>query len=487
MRHALAALSLASSTVACSIIYDPGNIRGNDAAVIVPPDAYQPDADPTMFTVVDVGPTLIYEGQGEGGTRRAVLTLTGHHFAAPTVVSLVPVGDTPNLTVHAEEMRIAPSGDLLMVPVTIPIDTTRGEAIVAVTISVMQAEMTKTLEGKLQLQMLEELDDSDAITSVADLKALYSRVDRTMALTFPPVANAAPVIIRAVSSIKLGDVVAKAMGVTSGPGGKNGGASMVKGGGLGGGNPNLNGGGGGGYLFKGGNGKNLLNADSGQGGPPNGQAQIRSYDENSASGGGGGSGSIGGGGGGTVELTAGDTVEIASIDVSGAAGSAGSGLMLSGAGGGAGGTVVVRAQNTVTITGTVNVNGGGGGAGTTGTGGAGSLGRVRIDAWDVVGAGVPVTAHRGFAFDPQTPLFQRNPVQSMTGKGTATDQFLVIVRNAQGTATSPQPLSLVDTAVTLSPGLMPFTPGYNRVCVYPDGGAPAHLEALNCIELSYLP
>ncbi|MGE0869314.1 MAG: hypothetical protein AB7P03_12165 [Kofleriaceae bacterium] len=484
MRHALAALTFASSTVGivgCSIIYDPGNIRGTDAGL--PIDAFQVDGDPKMVSVDDAAPALLYEGQGEGATRRAVLTLKGHHFVAPATVALVPVGDTPDLTVHNDEMHIAPTGNVLMVPVTIPVDVTRGEATIAVTVTLTQADVTTMLEGKLQLQMLDELDDTDTIASAADLKPLYSRVDRTMALTFPPIANGAPVMIRAVSSIKLGDVTAKASGITSGPGGKNGGTNMAKGGGLGGGNPNLNGAGGAGYRFKGANGKNLLNADSGQGGPANGHDLVPSFDDNAASGGGGGSGSIGGGGGGTVELTAGDTVEVVSIDVSGAAGQGGSGL--SGGGGGAGGTVVLRALNTVTITGAVNVNPGAGGSGTLGNGGAGSLGRVRIDAWDVVGA--PDGAHRGFSFDPTTPLFQRNPIQSLSGKGTAADQFLVVVRNAQGTPTSPQPLSFVDSAVTLSPGLMPYTEGYNRVCVYPAAGGLSHVEALNCMDLAYLP
>jgi hypothetical protein len=415
MHHQLTALFLASTAAGCSVLFNPNNIPvpapdADDAL----PDAYVADADPTRLEIDDLGPHVLFEGQGTGGSRAAILTLIGHHFVEGVQVRLIAPGGEPVMfVVDNLNVVLAPGRDVLAVPITLPVDVGRGAAVVPMTVEVTQGAVTKRVEGKLEIHNLNELGDS-ALTESTDLDALYSRIDHPTLITFSVTPNKPPAQFRAVSSIVLGDVTANATGATAGPGGSVGGASGAPGAGTGAGQPgNATGGGGGaGSVTAGGDGSGT----GGAGGPQIGEPLIKGYGTNHGSGGGGGTGSVGGGGGGTIEITAGGTVKVGKIEVNGANGTAGG---VSGGGGGAGGVVVIRAGVSVQLTGAITANPGVGSPGTGIAGGAGRSGRIRLDAPLVIGAPlITPPPHSGMSLDPTSPRSTRNFMQPIVSYGT---------------------------------------------------------------------
>src|SRR6185295_10523017 len=101
MRHVVS-LVVVSWLGGCSILYNPSNIDKQMDAPEVPIDA-PIDGDPLMISVTGVRPLAITEGQGAGGSRRAVLVIEGTNFVkANTTVTLTqsaPVTKTPMMTV----------------------------------------------------------------------------------------------------------------------------------------------------------------------------------------------------------------------------------------------------------------------------------------------------------------------------------------------------------------------------------------------------
>lgn len=487
MRQHLAVLVFASTASACSVLYNPNNIgvANSDASVLdTSTDAFVGDADPTMLQLDDSGPRVLLEGQGTGGSRPAILTITGHHFVEGVEVELlVPGGEPVMFAVDNLNLVIAPGRDVLSVPVSVPVDAMRGTGLVPLTIRVTQGAVSKQLEGKLHLRNLNELGDV-AITDSALIEPLYSRIDHPTLITFAVTPGKPPALFRAVSSIVFGNITANATAAAAGPGGFAGGAVSAAGGGVGGGQPGsvTSGAGGAGFSIAGGVGAGAGGAGTGAaGGPLIGEPLIRGYATNHGSGGGGGSGSIGGGGGGTIEITAGGSVRVGRIEVNGAAAAAGG---VSGGGGGAGGVVLIRAGSSVELAGSITANPGAGSPGTGLAGGDGRSGRIRIDTPLLIGAAqITPPPHVGMSLDPTTPRSTRNTTQAIVAYGTLDDSFNVFVLNATGSTTSQSTALFGTTTININPTL---SPGYNRICVTPNTNVSVD-EATNCIDIAYLP
>src|SRR5262245_41652475 len=93
MRLYLAVTVTTLTCAACSLIYNPGNLPGaHDAAV---------DAeiiDPANPEIDSVAPATIYEGQGDFGSRPALVVINGRNFIdSNTVVEITPVSRAAQL------------------------------------------------------------------------------------------------------------------------------------------------------------------------------------------------------------------------------------------------------------------------------------------------------------------------------------------------------------------------------------------------------
>lgn len=479
----------ASISMGCSLLYNPNNLPALEVDAAVDAHIVAPD----LLALTAVGPLVLLEGQGTGGSRPAILAIEGNDIASDATVTLVPVaaqGPAPVIEVDNAHAVHALGGTVLAVPVTLPVDPDRGtpnpvDVMLTVQVTQMGASGTPVvvpLAGKLTLRNLPELDT--AVTEVTALAAKYSQVNVSAGLAFTAHANASPVAIRAVGSIDfgMGEVHADGGGQTPGPGGNAGGAKGANGGGAGGGRPAgaLSGGllaaaSGGGYGTAGGPGGAIGNANANPGGLATGDDFIKSYATNTSGGGGGGDNNPGGGGGGTIELTAGGTLTVGKVSANG--GSAGGN-----GGGGSGGAIVLRSGANATL-GVITVNGGSGG----GSGGGGGVGRVRYDAPSLVGT-APPGARRGVAFDASggsIPLATHDAHQPLRVVSTiGSTDFKVFVLSEDGTTTASTSVTFGSSSAVITPTLVP---GYNQVCVTPPGITPDILESTNCLDIAYVP
>ncbi len=486
----VATLGVGIALTGCSLIYNPSNL---------PPPIDAPP-DPSMLRLDSAGPAMMYEGQGTGGSRTAILAITGKNFVAAASVRLFATGsEAPQITVNNDDPMIAAkvsaASDVLAVSVTLPVDPALpADAMSAMqdiplTIEVSQPAgagvITKTLAGAVTLRTLPELIAGTADS--ASLRPMYSQVELSGPLTFAAAAGRPRALIRSASTIKLQGVTVSAAANAPGPGAGAGGASTQAGGGgaSGGGAGNLlSGGGGGGLATAGKDGGGAGGTIAG--GMASGDPLISSYDapNNFSGGGGGGANSVGGGGGGTLELTAAGDVQVDAILASGAVGANGG---TTPAGGGAGGIVVIRSGGTATLGGAINAVGGLAGTGGVGSAGAGSTGRTRIDAPIISGTPmVDPPFHIGASWDPATPLTTKTSPFAMKLFGTAADKFDVVVLDGAGGASSPAFTADFGNAtmITVRPTLQP---GFNRVCVTGHLGSVTVVEATNCIDVAYVP
>jgi hypothetical protein len=492
-----------SALAGCSLLYSPNNLPAPaiDSAVpidaAIPPDLYV-TMHPDLLALDTAGPLVLFEGQGTGGSRPAILVIKGSNIADDATVALLPAGGQASM-IEIDNAHAAHAPGVMAVPVTLPIDTSRGttgKSDVALTVQVTQmappgaveTTIVKALEGQVVLRNLPELDMP--ITSSASLAPLYSRVRLSVALSFAASTAGRPAVIRAVSSIELGDVHADGNGATPGTGGAGGGATQAAGGGPGGGRPGtlvdlahlalLVAGSGGGFGETG-----FMGAPSNPGGAASGEELLVSYASNASSGGGGGGANAGGGGGGTLELTAGGTLTTGKVTANGGRG--GDGALLAGAaGGGSGGAIVLRSGGPAKL-GTVSASGGPGGT-TTQTGGDGGAGRLRYDVPSFVGATpmMPSTSRRGAAFVEGIPLITHDPRQilQLTSAVASDLAFKIFVLDADGITLETTSVMFTAPSVAIKPTL---TVGYNRVCVTPPAGNPTILESTNCIDIAYVP
>jgi len=469
----------ASVLMGCSLLYNPNNLPA-------PVDAY---VDPLAAVIDSVGPVILYEGQGTGGSRPAILAIIGHNFSPEATVALVPTdgaGVAPMIEIDSAQM--VRGATVLAVPVTLPIDTNLGTpsaSDVKLTLQVTQmgaeGPVATSLPGRIVLRVLPELDMP--MTDSTKLAPLYSRVQLPVASPVSFAPSTKPVVIRAVGSIELGAVNANANGQVPGPAGGAGGAAAN---GLGIGATAGSGPGGG---AAGGAGK------GGGGGTISSDEWLSSLATSISSGGGGGF-AVGGGGGGTLELTAGGTLRVGAVSSSGAAGGSAN-TLVGGSGGGSGGAIILRSGAAAKF-GAITTSGGPGGAGGSGlmapAGGAGGNGRLRYDvpAFDT-GAqpppvSTPATIRQGAAFGAAVgtnPLVtaKDHPDLNLVG-GMVVAQFNIVVRDADNNTTSTGNVTFTTPNVIITPALRT---GYNHICVMPPGGSLTLAESTNCLDIAYVP
>src|SRR6185503_4497383 len=89
MRQHLGFAIASTALAGCSLIYNPNNLPGppSEAGIDAPPDAPPDaeiilDADPTKLELVEIAPSTIDEGQGDGGSRPALVVIGGHPIVA---------------------------------------------------------------------------------------------------------------------------------------------------------------------------------------------------------------------------------------------------------------------------------------------------------------------------------------------------------------------------------------------------------------------
>jgi hypothetical protein len=486
---------LALGVAGCSFIYNPDHINRSDDALVADAEIIA-DSDPTMLHLDSLAPALFYEGQGGTGligstpfggpSRQTVLVISG--------TQIVKDQTSVAITVHAGEMKnpmvivdntmldVAADGDMLAVPVTIPVDPTLGAAdLVRFDVTVTQntvngpysQTLSETADHKpiLQVQGLDELKGVNAVIVPSNPQAMYSYVDLTGTIS-APAGQTVPLILRAATSISIGgalifDAVNGTPGVAGGTGGAPGPGGVVSGEGGGpGGGPNGGG-------------------TSGQPGKYKGTDQLGLLGGmNLSSGGAGGDGSglltgsaggAGGGGGGAVEITAGTDLKLATVSAKGASGLTGA----NNGGAGTGGVVLLRSGGSATVT-SVNVSQGAALAGA-------DPGRVRIDAPNTITASTsPGMYYRGPSFVTSTPMIVRSENAMVTIISQTQRNVIYYINNADGSQ-SHGPVTV------LSPpnGIVPVTldaklfRGLNSLCAIVDGGS-AGDQAGQCIQIAYL-
>jgi hypothetical protein len=500
MRWLMGALA-GAALCSCSFLYSPNNLP--EPTVDAAPDAPDPP-DPTMPMLSDISPAAIDEGQGDLGSRPALLVIRGKNLvnANLAVTLTAPGGETVRLEPVANAVASA-DGLYVAFEVTAPVDgQLRADVPLDVTIAQdLPAESgggrttAPPLTGKLTLRGLPELASASA-TVRTPLAPKYSMADLTnhTQVTF---AGQEAVQLRVVSSITLPDVVARGVGPTAGPGGHSGGNSVGGGAGGGGvGGPASvvgtgGGGGGAGFATEG------KDGDPGQGtaggkGRSYGTDMLSSLLANRPSAGGAGGsgllinlalGGLGGGGGGIIVLRAGGNIRTDTITVAGGNGSGPSGLAGGGGGGGGAGGVVLLATETGTLTtGAIDVVGGG--SGLPG-GGVGSVGRVRWDALDGTAPSVPLRPpHRGPSFMVSTRVFT-SARPALVLVGTANDGFSIRVIDHDNEVRESGDGSFNSEGMGMVEPLL--LPGHNQVCITLDGGMQGSLEADTCVDVAFLP
>jgi hypothetical protein len=517
MRQSLAIAFACALVGGCSLIYNPNDLGQpadakvfRDASVIdAPIDApLVRDADPSMLVLTDIEPNVIYGGQGSGQSPPATLVISGHNFIDNFSIDIEP---STGLHVIGTPMRSF-DGNYIALQVEADVISGSGSQ-VPLTISVSEPNApTQMISATLSNLPTLETTSLDYDTLTATTYARIAIPAGTLTFTGTP----APILLRSISSVTIGAPItatgAAASGVNAGaagPGGCAGGGLGIAGGcmvGGGGGASNTDGGGGGGFANVGGNGGGETN-----GGAMHGNAAILNYAADgthsanqSAGGGGGAGGSLlsgkggggGGGGGGTVEIDAGGSIALASVDVSGGNGGNGSGGLTSttgGGGGGAGGVLVIRsAAGDLTVSGMIAANGGMGGTGGTslgatgGHGGPGSLGRVRADV-----PSLPVvpstTAHRNPIFDVATQTISPAATAPITLHGTAGEMFDLTDYDFMNVDHDGEPKNVMFDPSGMATPTVSLRAGYNRLCATLHDGMPGAPLADTCIVLVYLP
>jgi hypothetical protein len=481
MRHHVAKLIPAVLVAGCSLIYNENNIdKPSDARVFMDAPDAAIDANPSNLMLTSVESAPLLEGQGDGGSRAAVLVVRGMNITSAATITVAATTGTAMIETVGTPV-VSGQSDLIAIPVIAHVDTALAagastELTITVTQPSIEGMATQTIAWSLQ--GLGELDANNTTLTTTTTPFRYSRVNVTGTLT---IAGTEKAIIKSMSSLSINAITGlNANGVTAGPGGFNGGTGSADGDGPGRGtkgNGTNAGGGGAGFTTMGGDGV----GNGGSGGPMTGDAWITSYLTNAGSGGGGGA-SPGGGGGGTIELTAGGTLRAPSITANGAPGG---GNLLTGGGGGAGGVIVLRSYAAATLAGALTVNGATGGGGAMSAGGDGRPGRVRVDAASV--NALPTGARRGFMFNTTAPLIVREPMPDLSVTSASGDRWDLH-------RVTPAVVSIDKTVIDFGAVMQldnakptALAPGLNKLCAVHEGATLANDESRNCIDVAYLP
>ena len=290
---------VAGSIRACSLLYNPSNLPTAPIDAEIVPDAMidaevVADADPSMIAITSVSPGIVNEGQGDGGSHPAMIVVEGMQFVPGAKITLTKHSDQSpfaGAVVDDANTIVSDDGYEIAAPVKFKVDTTLPAGMMVrldVTVTQKTASgmtVTKTLTAGpgntpvLQENGLGELHDGQAPllanNVLPDNVYTFSEVLITTnsgGKSIVPKDNTAPMIIRAIASVKItGAISLDAAGQIAGPGGNNGGAGGMAGlsptpggpggGRTGGGTPH---GGGGSFGTKGGNGGGQAGGTSGE-------------------------------------------------------------------------------------------------------------------------------------------------------------------------------------------------------------------------------
>jgi hypothetical protein len=480
MRHALANLALATTTLAgCSLLYNPNDLPAQADAM---PDMQMVvDANPAALAISGVAPIAIIEGQGDGNSRKPVIVIEGTDIAQSGVtveiVASPGATKTPMLTIDPAS-QVDVYGHHIAVTLTAPVDTTLGAGeVISLDVKVTQdaggTPVSQTLSGILTLQGRAEWDNNGTTSpALAEGVNQFSRVNLTMGSI---AKTTGPVLVEATASINITDMVTANFDgttTTAGPGGNNGGAGATA------------------VLLTATTGESGMGEAGGIGvagaaGRPAdaypGDDQLTTINKsekraNASSGGAGGGvpaagvlsppGGRGGGGGGTISFLAGGDIAIGgTISAKGSAGATGT----TNGGAGSGGIILVRGGGDVS-TAALDV------------GGPGAAGRVRIDAGGVITTSVGAS-HRGPTFvnlphvvNEEKPSFE---VQGSPSKGI---RYIVI----RGTdIEGPHDLTMGNNGrATITMG-RPLQQGLNEICLLVEA-APAATYTRNCATIAHI-
>jgi len=178
----------------CSIIYNPDNIPSKQDAFVAP------DANPSNLMLSDVGPTEILEGQGDGGSRAAVLVIHGENLVAGAQVDIM-AATTVHVDVDNTKVQVSAGGLFLAVPITAHVDDGLADGMmVPLTVKVTQpvpgaGMVSKTIDG-LMLHGLDTLTGS--VGDCAALKPLYASIQTTGTFNLSSTTHM-PCVFRAVA------------------------------------------------------------------------------------------------------------------------------------------------------------------------------------------------------------------------------------------------------------------------------------------------
>jgi hypothetical protein len=444
---------------------------------------------PCELVVTSLEPATLFEGTGVGGSRPALLVITGKNLVSQssTVSITAAAGSTraPLLMVDTARIEVGAAGTHLAVPITLSVDPALpATETISLDVKVEQdcpeARVTGTISGQLTLKGLGELTSAAALL-MGGLHE-YSQIDVGAGTLSYAFSQTSPIILRSMSSVKIANTIyMDASGQYAGPAGGSGGASVLypsqpqspgygpcPGQSSGEGacfddtDPWLN---------------TLGNLNRGSGGA-SAYAFIDSLGQTVY-------GGAGGGGGGSIEISAGGHLQVAAIMARGGQGSQGGyGGFGWGGGGGSGGVVLLRAGGTLTAGG-IDVQGGGGGVS---SGQPGAAGRVRYDAAGAVtipDQPLGTQRRRGPMFT-ELPLTFRTarPELAVVGEPLAVFRYFFI---EPGGAVSRLSSALFDATgaarVELSEDL---ASGTNLLCTVADSGTEL-TETRNCASVAYLP
>lgn len=438
------------------------------------------DANPAALAITGVGPIKLFEGQGDGNSRKPVLVIEGTDISQTGVtveiVASAGAAKVPMITLDTASMQVDVYGHHIAIPITAMVDPALGPSdVIPLDVKVTQdaggTPVSQTLSGILTLEGLAEYTNTDTTTPalVAGVNR-FSRVNLTMG-SFPAPPSG-PVLIEATSSINIAAASTSSFDAnlqTPGPGGFGGGAGAATGLGIAPGGMGM--GEAGGVGVAGGAGMPA--------GEYEGDDQLTTIDvmqkrANASSGGAGGGvtttslvkGGPGGGGGGTVSITAGG--DIAILGAITAKGAAGSGGGFPG-GAGSGGIILVRGGGDVS-TATLDVTSPGGPAG-----------RIRVDAGGV--RTVAGTAYRGptfvnlpLIFNEEKPTFE---VQGEPSKGIR----YIVIRGSD--IEGPVDLTMGSNGRAMITLQNPLAQGINEICLLVEGAAAATYTR-NCATVAHI-
>jgi hypothetical protein len=459
----------------CSLLYDPDRLAA--AADAAPPPL---DVRPCELKITDISPLMLYEGTGVGGSRPAVVVITGENLVNSNTRVFVKKSGEPDpttlISLDNEKLEVGDHAQQLVAQVTVPIDTMTLKAGTTIPLDVTVTQdcdtgpVTVMLSGKIALKGLDELVLTGTTLSLVGGVQEFSQIDIGAAVAITPMAGQTmPIVLRSRSSVKIANASAIKLDATGRTGGPAGGTGGTGGSGLGGvGTP--------------GTGPSPGQPSGGPGGFDNTDPGLNTLNNpNRSSGGAGGDGSTlgtggtGGGGGGSIEISAGGDLQVGAISARGAAGTAGSGGAGAG-GGGSGGAILLRAGGTLTA-GDLDVR----------SAGTGVRGRARYDAGGtaMVNAGELGMDHlRGPMFG-NLPFSVRTPKPEFTVLGKPLTAFKYFVFKPDGSVSSlTQVLFRADgtAKVTLSEELKP---GANQICLVTESGS-ATSQTSNCADIAYL-